>query len=150
MKNPLIIDRPDLQAWQQKAVFGALTAVFWMIWVLLWLPLVTLVAWVFFGYQFQFHMLQLAGYEGFLNLLTIYGLVILTMGGGLILWAKINHLRFRGVDRRKQFPSPGVEDLAALHQVSTTSLAQWRNYKVMTVYHDQHGAIIGVNSKSAN
>ena len=24
MKNPLIIDRPDLQAWQQKAIFGAL------------------------------------------------------------------------------------------------------------------------------
>lgn len=149
MKNPLIIDRPDLQAWQQKALFGALTAMFWMIWLFLWLPLVTLAAWVFFGYRFQFHMLELAGYEGFLNLVAVYGLVILTMGGALILWAKINHLRFRGVDRRKQFPSPTVEDLAAQHHVTTASLAQWQNYQVMTVYHDEHGAITRVVSDPA-
>ena len=144
MKNPLIIDRPDLQAWQQKAVFGALTAVFWAIWVFLWLPLVTLIGWIFFGYQFQFHMIRLEGYEGFLNLLAVYALVILAMNGALIGWAKYNHFRFRGVDRRKGFIAPTAEELAALHQVSSATIAQWQACSVMTVYHDDHGAIVRV------
>jgi len=141
MRNPLIIDRPDLQAWQQKAVFGALTAVFWAAWVFLWLPLVTLIGWVFFGYQFQFHMIQLDGYEGFLNLLAVYALVIVAMGGALIAWAKYNHLRFRGVDRRRGFVPPSLDELAAMHMVSAATVAQWRTYSVMTVSHDDNGAI---------
>jgi len=144
MKNPLIIDRPDLQAWQQKAVFGALTAVFWAIWVVLWLPLVTLLGWGFFGYQFQFHMIRLDGYEGFLNLLAIYALVILAMCGALIIWAKYNHLRFRGVDRRRGFVAPSLDELAALHMVTAATVAQWRTYSVMTVCHNDNGAITHV------
>ena len=87
MKAPLIIDRPDLQAWQQKAVFGALTAAIWVAWIFLWMPLITLLGWVFFGYQFQFHMLDLDGYKGFLNLLIIYGVVVSGRGGARRWWA---------------------------------------------------------------
>lgn len=141
MKNPLIIDRPDLQAWQQKAIFGTLTAAFWVIWLVLWLPLVTLLGWLFFGYQFQFHMIRLDGYQGFLKLLTIYATVILAMSVALIAWAKYNHLRFRGIDRRKGFVAPTIEELAVLHQQPVTTVAQWRSYAVMTVHHDQLGAI---------
>lgn len=141
MKNPLIIERPDLQAWQHKALFGTLTAAFWVIWVVLWLPLVTLFGWLFFGYQFQFHMIRLDGYQGFLNLLVIYAMVILAMSGALIAWAKYNHLRFRGVDRRKGFVAPTIEQLAVLHQQSVTTIEQWQSYSVVTVHHDAHGAI---------
>lgn len=144
MTNPLIIDRPDLQAWQQKALFGALTAIFWAVWVFLWLPLVTLLGWLFFGYRFQFHMIELDGYEGFLELLAIYAVVILFMGGGLIAWAKYNHWRFRGTDRRKGYGVPTTAQLAAYYAVSTDTLAQWQNVSVMTVYHDAHGAITRV------
>jgi biofilm PGA synthesis protein PgaD len=141
VKNALIIDRPDLQAWQQKAIFGALTAAFWVIWVVLWLPLVTLLGWLFFGYQFQFHMIRLDGYQGFLNTLAIYAMVIMAMGGALIVWAKYNHLRFRGMDRRKEVVAPTTEQLAVLHRRSVTTIEQWQSFFVMTVHHDEHGAI---------
>jgi biofilm PGA synthesis protein PgaD len=148
MKNPLIIDRPDRQAWEQKALFGALTAAFWVLWVFLWLPLATLLGWLFFGYQFQFHMVTLDGYQGFLNLLRIYALVILAMSGALILWAKYNHLRFRGMDRRKEIPPPTNDQLAALHHQSVQTIAQWQSYQVMTIHHDARGAITMVDSAS--
>ncbi len=141
MKNPLIIDRPDLQAWQQKAVFGALTAAFWVVWIFLWLPLVTLLGWLFFGYQFQFYFLRLDGYEDFLKTLAIYAIVILAMSTTLIGWAKYNHFRFRGVDRRKGFVSPSIEELASLHKQSVTTIKQWQSCAVMTVHHDELGAI---------
>ena len=149
MKNPLIIDRPDLQAWQQKAIFGALTASFWIIWFLLWLPLVTLLAWLFFGYQFEFQFVDREGYLGLLAKLTTYGMVVLIMGGSLIAWAKYNHLRFRGNDRRKGFPEPTRDELAALHQQPVATIERWQACSVMTVHHDANGAIQRVELASA-
>ena len=104
----------------------------------------------FFGYKFQFHMIRLEGYEGFLNLLAVYALVILAMNGALVGWAKYNHFRFRGVDRRKGFIAPTVEELAALHQVSSATIAQWQACSVLTVYHDDHGAIVRVVPEPAD
>ena len=141
MKNPLNIDRPDLQAWQQKAVFGALTATFWLIWLLLWLPLITLLAWIFFGYQFQIKFIDRDGYIDLLPLIKIYALVVLIMGGSLMVWAKYNHLRFRGEDRRKGFSVPTIDELSVFYQQPVATVEQWRRCSVMTVHHDDKGAI---------
>ena len=141
MKNPLIIDRPDLQGWQQKAIFGALTATFWFIWFLLWLPLITLLAWLFFGYQFQFQFVDREGYLGFLAMLTTYATVVLIMGGSLIVWAKYNHLRFRGKDRRKGFVVSTIDELAVLYAQPVATIERWQACAVMTVHHDEKGAI---------
>lgn len=139
--NPLIIERPDLQSSNQRAVFGVLTALFWLLWVVLWLPLVTVLGWVFFGYQFRFHMIDLEGYGGFVGTLTVYALVIGLMGGGLLLWAKYNHLRFRGVDRRKGFAPPTPADLAAIHGRTAAEVALWQTQNIVTVHHDDAGRI---------
>ena len=141
MKKPLIIERPDLQAWQQKAVFGALTAAFWVAWVFLWLPLITLLGWLFFGQRFRLHMIELNGYQHFLNVLAAYALVIAAMSGGLILWAMYNHFRFRGVDRRKEVSAPSNAEMGHWAQHPESVVARWREYAVMTVHHDPKGGI---------
>lgn len=89
-------------------------------------------------------MIELDGYQGFLNLLTIYALVILAMGGALILWAKYNHLRFRGMDRRKEIEPPTNDQLAILQHQTVQTIAQWQSSRVMTVHHDTHGVILTV------
>ncbi|APW36910.1 poly-beta-1,6-N-acetyl-D-glucosamine biosynthesis protein PgaD [Rhodoferax koreense] len=144
MKTPLIIERPDLQAWQQKALFSALTAAFWIAWVFLWLPLVTLGGWLFFGYQFRFHMVELNGYARFLNVLMVYAIVIAVMGGALMLWAVYNHIRFRGVDRRKETPPPTDHEMGDWARHPVEVMAQWREFSVMTVHHDAQGSICRV------
>lgn len=145
--NPLIIERPDLQVWQQKAMFSVLTAAFWVGWFVLWLPLVTLVAWFFFGYKIQIHMIELDGYRAFGQLLVVYAGVVLVMGGGLILWAKYNHLRFRGMDRRQSLAAPDDEALGVRAQHPAEVVAAWRNYAVMTVRHDPQGRIVSVRPR---
>lgn len=144
MKSPLIIERPDLQVWQQKAMFGALTAVFWAVWVFLWMPLITLLIWLFFGQRFQLHMFELNGYRAFMGLLAIYSLVIGTMGGGLLLWATYNHYRFRGIDRRRNMAVPSATAMGAYIKHPSTAIDAWRSYPIMTVDHDQHGGIVKV------
>ena len=141
MKKPLIIDRPDLQDWQQKAVYGALTAVFWAIWVFLWLPLITLAGWLFFGYRFQIEMFQFNGYERFVNVLVVYAIVIGVMTGGLMLWALYNNIRFRGVDRRKLTAAPSNTEMGTWAKHPATLLTQWQECSVVTVHHDKDGNI---------
>lgn len=147
-KPQLIIDRPDLQTWRQRAVFGALTAAFWLVWFALWLPAITMAGWFFFGMRFQQHMIELEGYEGFLSLLGIYALVIAAMGGSLVLWAKYNHIRFRGVERRRDFPIPSAAEIARVHGLSEAAIQQARQHSIMTVHHDEHGAILRVDGQS--
>lgn len=141
MTTQLIIERPELQAWQQKAVFGVLTAAFWVAWFFLWLPLITLIGWFFFGYQFHFYMIKLEGYAEFLNVLAIYALVIVGMGGSLILWAMYNHARFRGMDRRKHAPTPSNAEIGAWAKQPAHVITHWQNCNVVTVHHDEKGAI---------
>lgn len=147
--RPLIIDRPDLQTWRQRAVFGALTAAFWVGWFVLWLPAITMAGWLFFGLRFKFHMIDLDGFTGFLGLLSVYALVIVGMGGSLLLWAKYNHLRFRGVERRRDFPVPTVAEIAKAKGLSEPAIQQARRYQVMTVHHDDHGGIAFIADHAA-
>lgn len=139
--SPLIIDRPDLQTGGQRALFHVLTAAFWLLWVVLWLPLITLLGWAFFGYQFHFHMIRLDGYVGFLSVLGAYALVIVVMSGSLLLWAKYNHLRFRGTDRRKDIAPPTVDEMAQLHQQPAMEIERWQDLRIVTVHHLPDGRI---------
>ncbi len=86
-------------------------------------------------------MIDHGGYNGFAGLLAIYTWVILGAGGSLILWAKYNHFRFRGLDRRRDAPVPTLADTAQWFAQSQDSLAHWRNASMLTVDHDPDGGI---------
>lgn len=146
LASPLIIDRPELQSRRRRALYHLLTATFWLLWVVLWLPLVTLLGWFFFGYQFHFQMVRTEGYVGFLDVLALYALVIVALAGALLLWAKYNHLRFRGMDRRKGFAAPGVAELARLHGQPQAEIGRWQEARIVTVHHDEDGRIARVES----
>ena len=144
MTRHLIIDRPDLQSWRQRAVFGSLTMLFWMFWLLLWLPLITLLGWLFFGLQINLQMVELGGFSGFQELLLDYSIVILVMGGSLILWAKYNHWRFRGVDRRKLLLGNATQDTSEWTGQDIATVQSWRNLRKMRVTHDANGNILQI------
>ena len=143
-QHPLIIDRPELQSWRQRAVFGSLTMLFWMFWLLLWLPLITLFGWVFFGLQVNLQMVELGGFRGFQDLLLAYSAVILVMGGSLMAWAKYNHFRFRGVDRRKLFLGDSVQDASAWTGHDIATVQSWRDLRTMRVTHGANGNILQI------
>ncbi len=138
---PLIIDRPDLQSWPQRAISGVLTTVFWLLWLVLCLPLLTLMGWALFGWQFRVHMFDLGGLGGFFEILGTYAIVIVSMGSILLGWAKYNHLRFRGMDRRMAFPpvTPAAIAMALGH--SEEDVLAWQEMRAVTVEHGGVGEI---------
>jgi len=141
----LIIDRPDLQSWQQRFMSRTLTLVFWGLWFYLWLPIVTFAGWWLGIERFHFHMIELEGYVGFLELVEIYLAIILVMAMALIGWAKYNHIRFRGVERRRERPPVSLEATAQHAGATPAAIEDWRDARIAVVHHDDHGHIRAVD-----
>jgi biofilm PGA synthesis protein PgaD len=100
-KPSLIIDRPDWVRPGEKITALGVTLLFWGALLYLWQPLLSILAWGLNIHLFYNHMIVMGGYQAFLNLLLFYSIVIAILGGGLIVWARINQWRFRGKNRRR-------------------------------------------------
>jgi len=146
MKRPLIIERPDLQSLRQRYAYAMLTLLFWILWFYLWIPLVSLVAWLF-GFQlFYEQMIVLEGLQGVLDLAGWYGLVIALLGCSLLSWALYNQLRFRGREKRHYQERIKAQDLAAFYQIDPALIPRIQRAKRIIINHDQHGHIQAIKS----
>jgi poly-beta-1,6-N-acetyl-D-glucosamine biosynthesis protein PgaD len=130
-----LIETPDAQSAVQRALLTALTGVFWAIWTYLWLPVVSLVEWLFdasWGYQ----DFVLEGYEALAEVAIAYGAVIFVMGGSLVGWGLYNMIRFRGVERRRPAPALDQPALARYYKVDAGELSCWRAARRLVIrYH---------------
>lgn len=139
--RPLIIERPDLQSRPQRLVSTTLTAVFWAVWLYLWLPAVALLGWWLGISRFYEEMVRLQGYQAVVELLGWYAICVAVLAGSLIAWAVYNLLRFRGPDRRKAGPALRVGQVAEALGVEPDSLLAWQRARILHVTHDEAGRI---------
>ncbi|MBU0620230.1 MAG: poly-beta-1,6-N-acetyl-D-glucosamine biosynthesis protein PgaD [Gammaproteobacteria bacterium] len=133
--NRFIIDHPEWQKPKDKYVFGFITLGFWMLWIYLWLPLLSLLAWILGFKIFHLQMIEMKGYEGLLSLLGGYLLVILLMSGSLYVWASYNIYRFSGMSRRVPRPLVSLEAQAKILKASPDELAKWQQSQMIIVEH---------------
>jgi len=136
-----VINKPQLQGKNQRYIYTAITLVFWLAWIYLWLPLISLAAWAA-GFEFFYqHMIVLEGLEGLIDLLSIYLSVIFILGSALILWASYNIFRFRGKDRRTLQVPVDIRGLAEYHGVDMIQLSAALKSRRMLVRHFDDGKI---------
>ena len=133
----IIIDRPELQSKTKRALFGVLTAALWSFYLYLLLPLASLLAW-WLGFVVVYEeMVMLRGWEKLLELIGVYGAIVLAMGLAQVGWALTNWLRFYGRrDRRRERPplmSP--EFVEPLFLMDTGEFPNWMNAKRLVVHH---------------
>jgi biofilm PGA synthesis protein PgaD len=146
--SPPIINQPRLQTLRQRYAYSALTFVFWAIWLYLWLPLISLLAW-FIGIRlFHDEMIVHRGYQAFFNLVGWYALVVLIIGSTLLGWAGYNLFRFRGKERRKSAGSSDKNDIAQQFAVQIDQLQKWHRAKRLTIHHTEEGHIERVHVHS--
>ena len=105
--TPPIINLPQRQGRGRRTMFQMLTAVAWVGYLYLWLPLLTLIAWAL-GLRTAFMLMyqNQHGVEPFLLL----ALPLIAVACGIVLlgWAEYNRARFGGEERRR--PMPSVDD----------------------------------------
>ena len=140
----LIIDRPDLLRDSQKYTAMGITLFFWGALIYLWQPAISLLAWAFNLNFFYDHMVVLGGYKTFLDLLIQYAVMIGLLVGALLLWARINQWRFRGVERRVGIEATDLDAVCATFAVDSASVEYWRQCSSLVVDVDDDGFVTEV------
>ncbi len=107
----ILINRPHRQRRANRALFGLLTLFAWLVWVSLWLPLITALAWLF-GLHTSYVELFLRNHAGGWHQL-LY-LFWLALGCAVVItaWSAYNWKRFHKLDRRRGRPVPSMTAMA--------------------------------------
>lgn len=137
--RPLIIEQPRRQPPLPRFLFGSTTLAIWSLWVYLWNPLVNLLFWLL-GFEFAYDQLYLeGGLSGLKEKVGYYLLALTFTAGGLMLWATINLLRFRGVERRKPRAQADTQQIAQSFGRSHEEIRLWKSSRSMEAHFDEHG-----------
>lgn len=140
----LIFEKSSLAPLPNRVGWAFFTAFFWILWVYLWMPLITLAIWALgfdaYGDYFQKNIKN--HLDEMKHLFILYTSVIVVMGGSLLVWAKIEFMRFRNVSRRMCPVPAAVKELADFAQVATETMARLSSVRRMVVHHDDHGKFL--------
>ena len=138
-----IIVAPERQSKTQRTLGQALTLGFWLFWVYLWLPLISLLAWLF-GFQLFYERIFVQqGFQRLLDILPVAAAGVLILSGGLLIWAVYNYLKFRHRHRRTHVERVEPNEIALHFGMDSTVLAQDRESRLLLVRHDDEGNPVG-------
>lgn len=130
---PLIIERPDLQTAAQKIGKVSVTLVCWVIWLYLFVPLISLAAWaVGATITYDVIVVQLS-MQTALERAATYGHIVLVLALIFISWALYNYLRWRGVDRRSSPEPVNLTELSETFSLPVERVKELQAAKVVTL-----------------
>ncbi len=134
MNESPIIEQPSLKSPLRKGSELTITAVAWLLWFYLAMPLLTLLLWAV-GLRLVF--LEHFRFEHARALLDVAGYYLV---GAVVLWVLIeawsvyNRARFGGDDRRKHADPATDDELAATFSLAPSEIERAREAKILTVH----------------
>lgn len=143
IRLPKIIYRPDLQSVRRRHVYAGVSVVAWLVWLYLFVPLLTLIVWAFGVHRFDSYLLESPANSA--HVFLVYGAIIVAAGMAFLLWATYNLVRFRQGDRRAAPEAVTANETAAYFGLREDQLGALRTLQVVWVHHDESGAISRVN-----
>lgn len=144
VRLPEHIYRPDLQSRVHRGMFAVLSTLGWLVWLYLFAPLLSLVAWAL-GYR-QLDVYVLSSTPHMVLTLGLYVGAIVVAGLLLVLWAVYNLMRFGSKDRRSPAPAISQGDLAHAFRIDENQLERLQAGKVLRLHHDADGHITDVET----
>jgi len=148
MINKIIIT-PHLQSRQQKISAFCIAAISWLLWLYFLLPLLTLAGWLLGFKHLSTEIRWFGGYKTLLELLQMYGLIIVGIALGWFLWTL-----FTSWWKPALLPTHQVlvddAGLCAVFQIGQEQLQQSRSAKLVTVGFDAAGQITTMTTTQAS
>jgi len=141
----LIINRAEWVLTHQKYTAAGITLFFWGALLYMWQPALSLIAWSLNLNFFYEHMVILGGYRTFLDILIFYATVIALLAGALLVWARVNLWRFRGVDRRSGIETTDSEDICETFHIDPESRQLWLESHRMVIDVDEDSKVMEVD-----
>lgn len=144
-----LILKKNAQPPVQRALWGSVTAMFWLLYLYLWLPLITLAMWLL-GINNAFVQLFLR--RGNIDPYILYGLpsIALVCTAVLILWSGYNRLRFGGLDRRATPTPVTLEATMQALGADAETTARLRAGKWVTLVMNDQAQPVAVRDHSEN
>ena len=152
IKKPaeLIINSSSMVKPHQRYTAWGVTLFFWGALLYLWQPLISMVAWAFNIKLFYNHMVILGGYKTFFQAFIYYSIAIAILGGALLLWAKINELRFKTANKRNLSPSPSPTETAKAFGTTVEQIAQAQQNQISRVTLNSTGGLDSIERIEPN
>jgi biofilm PGA synthesis protein PgaD len=125
MKAEFIIEKPESQRPLQRATFALITMVAWTLWISLWMPVLTAIAWLL-GTQNAYRQLGLVHPLHAASDLKLVVMVALVSSLSIGTWSQYNRLRFSGKQRRRANRPLDIADMAPALAASLTTAQQLR------------------------
>ncbi|MCP5107617.1 MAG: poly-beta-1,6-N-acetyl-D-glucosamine biosynthesis protein PgaD [bacterium] len=138
----LIIETPQLQTLKHRFSSSLITFFFWAAWFYLWLPVISLLAWLAGIRFFYDHMVGLGGAKGFVQILLIYLAAVLLIGLIFFAWAYYNNKRFKYKKRRGAIWKIGFTNLAERYKLNEDQVLNAKSSRRLVVHFDEAGNII--------
>lgn len=139
-EHPEIIYRPDLQPAGRRALFSAITLFAWLVWLYLFLPLLSIAAWWFGITTFQEQMLDPVR-NAYLFTLTGYAIVVAIATLLIVGWSRYNEARFGGPDRRRPVAPVTDEMIQERFGLDAATIRQVRKAQIMQIELDRSGRL---------
>ncbi len=127
----------------RRRVFGTMTAAAWSVYLYLWLPGITLVAWLL-GFRTAWVQGVLRRASADVADLWLGLALVVLLGCALVLWAERQRQRFTGVERRLRAADATAAEVAASLGATPVVLAALQRSQVVTAHHDAQGRVVRV------
>jgi biofilm PGA synthesis protein PgaD len=147
MKADPIISRPERQKPLQRALFTVITMVAWTLWVSLWLPLITLIAWLL-GLQDVYVKLGLDHPFRAANDLGLVVRVAIIAALSLGAWAFYNRMRFAGKQKRRANRFIELAEMAPALEASMNTAQRLRASRRSVIHFNDTGGMFLTSEES--
>ncbi len=141
----LIINKPELQSLSQRIASRCIAVLSWLLWLYFLFPLMTLGGWLMGAKSLSDEIRWFGGYKTLLQLLQMYGSIILGIGVFWLCWTLLTSVYKR---RHAVSVKDPVSDqqLCERFVIDSHQLASGRQAQVVTVSFDQSGHITGISN----
>jgi len=133
------IDSPELLTRQQRMRDNVFTAVMWAVYLYLWVPLVSLFAWLL-GFEFAYDvMIRSGGAQDLGGILFVYGIIVLVIIAMVATWSLGNLLRYGKMRRRHAAAELSIAQMAEFFEVELAAVEQLRSTQSVSIEFDAEG-----------
>ena len=133
------IDAPELLTGQQRTRDTLFTAIMWAVYLYLWVPLVSLFAWLL-GFEFAYDiMIRSAGAQDLGGVLIVYGVIILVIFATVAFWSLGNLLRYGKLKRRHAADDLSIKQMAEFFEIGSETVERLRSTPSVSIEFDAEG-----------
>jgi biofilm PGA synthesis protein PgaD len=129
---------------RQRARDTVLTLLMWGIYIYLWIPLITLGAWLVGFERFYEVVILYGGFDVIMDMLDWYAAVIITISTVIVTWSGINYRRFHNNERRRSAGAASARDLSEFFGVPEKEIERVRKSRRLQIDLDDLGYISNI------